>query len=372
MTLAETRPRPRPDRAPPRRPVGDPDDRRGAVGRTIVVAVAALALAALLDAEALQDTASSQPFGWRRDVAVALVDPVLDVSRTLHLTAPRRWLEDAFDRPHTRPDPPPIAAPTSTVPESLPSTSDPPSTSPSTSPSTAPSTSTPPTTTTTAEERRTPTESAPLRLLIAGDSMTEATGPALLDIADGLGVVDGAHELRYSSGLTRPDYFDWPAMLAALVEQHDPEAIVVMFGANDAQGIQTPAGAADFGAEAWIAEYRSRVAATMSLLDGDGRTVYWIGQPVMRSGDFDARMHLVSDIYRSEAERHDHVRFIDTRALFADESGAYSAYLPDANGQPVLVRREDGIHLTSAGADRLAQVVMAAIGEEWELDGGSA
>jgi hypothetical protein len=316
--------------------------------RALVVAAAALVLAALLDAEALEDTASSQPFGWRHDVATAVVDPVLAVSRALHLTAPRRWLEDAFDRPHTRPEPPATTVPTTAPPTT------------GTAPTTAPPTTAPP-------QRRVPTAGDPLRLLIAGDSMTESLGPVLLEAADATGVIDGERELRYSSGLTRPDYFDWPAFLTDLLERDDPEAVVIMLGANDAQGIMTPDGAAAFGTDPWIAEYRKRVAAVMAVLTGGDRTVYWIGQPIMRSSDFDERMRLLTDIYRTEAARHPAIRFVDTRALFARD-GAYSDYLPGADGTPVLVRRDDGIHLTPAGAERLAEVLMRAIGDDWDLE----
>lgn len=331
--------------------------RRVPVRQAVVTAVLALALAALLDAEALQDTVNAQPFGWRHDVATAVAEPLVELSRALHLTAPRRWLEDALDRPPRPSDDEP--APTTTSPTST-------STEPSTT-STGPAT-TEPTTTTTEPARRRPSADAPLRLLVVGDSMTEAFGPALLDAADATGVVDAERELQYSSGLTRPDYFDWPAEIATLLAEQDPEAVVVMLGANDAQGIQTPAGPASFGSAAWVAEYRSRVAQLMDLLDRDERTVYWVGQPIMRSSDFDERMRLITDLYREEATRHPGVRFIASRELFSSD-GAYSAYLPGSDGQPVLVRRDDGIHLTAAGGERLAGAVLEAIGRDWDLDG---
>jgi len=326
------------------------DHRRGrwAILRSMTEAAAALLLAALLDAEALESTASNQPFGWRHDVATAVADPLVRVSRALHLTAPRRWLEDAFDRPSTQPDLPPPAS-TTTAPPSTTGTESPPTTVP---------------------ERRRPTAADPLRLLMAGDSMTEAAGPALLDASEVTGVIDATHELRYSSGLTRPDYFDWPARLATLLAERDPEAVVVFLGANDAQGIQTPAGPAAFGTDAWVAEYRARVAAVMDLLTADGRTVYWIGQPVMRDAGYDGRMALLTRIYREEAEGRRDVRFLDTRATFTGPDGGYSAYLPDAAGRPVLVRRDDGIHLTPAGADRLVAVVMQAINTDWSVGSG--
>jgi hypothetical protein len=181
----------------------------------------------------------------------------------------------------------------------------------------------------------------------------------------------GHHEFRYSSGLTRPDYFDWFAAAASAIATDTPEVVVVMFGANDAQGIQTAAGPAGFGTEAWIAEYRARVAAMMDLLAAGGRTVYWIGQPIMRSESFAERMALLDTIYREEAARRpDWVRFVDTWSLMADAEGNYAAYLPGADGSPVLVRRSDGIHLTEAGAERIAESVLAMIGADFDLAPG--
>jgi hypothetical protein len=265
-------------------------------------------------------------------------------------------LEDLFDRPSTRPLTA-APAPTTTLPPATTSTSAPPTT-------TEPGASTTITTTTTTVPvfaLRTPTAEDPLRVLVAGDSMTESAGPALVDALAATGVVRSTRELRYSSGLTRPDYFDWPARLRQLAAEERAEAMVLWVGANDAQGIQTPDGPAGFGTDAWVAEYRTRVAVLMDELTRDGRIVYWLGEPVMRSAGFDERMRLITGIYREEASRHPGVRFIDTRALFADADGSYSAYLPDADGRPVLVRRDDGIHLTEAGADRLVPAVMAAL-----------
>lgn len=320
------------------------------VGRALAIALAALVLSALLDAQSLDATARAQPFGWRRDLGTAVSGPLLDVSEALGLTGPRRALEDLLDRPSPgRPAGPSMPAPTIPPGTTAPTTTRP-----------GPSTTRPPsTTTTTAPAVRTPTAADPLRLWVAGDSMTEAFGPAFVDGAEATGVVVADRDLTYSSGLARPDFFDWYAASVEAIAEHDPEVVVIMLGANDGQGIVTATGPARFGTDAWIAEYRARVAALMDLLGDDGRLVYWIGLPIMRSNAYGGRMEVLNGIYREEAERRTgHVRFIDTWTLFADAGGSYSAYLPGADGQPVLVRRTDGIHLTEAGADRLATVVL--------------
>jgi hypothetical protein len=320
--------------------------------RAFAIVFLALVLAALLNAETLEATARSQPFGWRHDVGTALAEPLADLSRSLHATAPRSWLEGLLDRPGLDeaegPSMPPPTVTTST-----------------TAPSVIPTT--PPSTTTTVAPRR-PSSTDPLRLWVAGDSMTEVAGGAIVDLAEATGVIDGQHDFRYSSGLTRPDYYDWYAAASAAIAERRPEVVVVMFGANDAQGIVTATGPEPFGTEAWVAEYRARVAAMMDLLEADGRVVYWIGQPVMRSDSFSDRMAVLDTVYEDEATRRERVHYVDSWALFSDAAGGYAGYLPGADGTPVLMRQGDGIHLTRTGGERLASVVVDLISERFGIE----
>jgi hypothetical protein len=66
--------------------------------------------------------------------------------------------------------------------------------------------------------RRSPTSRTrrppnPLRVLILGDSLgIDMGGPLQNDLAN-TGVVQATLDARESTGLTRPDYFNWPAEL---------------------------------------------------------------------------------------------------------------------------------------------------------------
>jgi hypothetical protein len=102
-------------------------------------------------------------------------------------------------------------------------------------------------------------------------------------------------------------------------------------------------------------------------LKGEGRLVIWVGQPVMRNSDFSARMARLDEIYASEAATRPWIKFVDTRPLFADANGNYSAYLPDDSGAPALMRQQDGVHLSRAGGDRLAERVFATLDAEIAL-----
>jgi hypothetical protein len=210
---------------------------------------------------------------------------------------------------------------------------------------------------------RRPTAEDPLRILIVGDSTLDAVGTSVLRDLAQTGVTDGVLDYRVSSGLSRPDFFDWPGHLRQLRPQLDTELVVVMVGANDAQPFIIDGVAESFGTERWFEIYRSRVRGLLDELTADGDWVVWIGQPAMRRDDFDAKMQQLNQLYVEELAAYPTAIFVDSRPVMGDTDGNYTAHLVDAEGNRTQVRKTDGIHLTSAGGDHLAPVVVAAINE---------
>lgn len=311
-------------------------------GHALAVTLVALLAGAVLNAQALLATAERQPFGWRRSVGVALAKPVARVTAFAGLDRPRRALDRALGHrePDRAPAPPQHGAGASG-----------------------------PTTTVTTAPPRTPTADNPLRLWIAGDSMAQVFGQSLVNKSVETGVIDATLDYRISSGLTRPDFFDWPAHLRAELAERRPETVVLVFGANDAQGLLLDGHAVPYGTPAWFSEYRRRVDDVLSITTAGGRRVVWVGLPVMRSATYSAHVRQLNDVYREAVERYPGATFVDSWNLFAGPDGGYDAYAHPENGAPVLLRQADGIHLTRAGGDRLAEVVLDRIRAGWPRTG---
>jgi hypothetical protein len=313
-------------------------------GRVIGVMVVAFAIGLILNAPDIRRTAERQEAGWRRDMAIAMIEPFDWFSRTLRLDTPHNLIDAAIGRPDDQ-SPPPTT--TTTAPVSVATTE---------------------TTTTTAPSRREITAADPLRMFIGGDSMVGQFGPMLENTAEAGGLVEVTEVLyEFSSGITRPDFLDWPVRLREVREVQDPDVIVLFFGGNDAQAIQIDGVWHEFGSDLWLSEYRTRVGDLMAELDADGRDVYWMGMPIVRSDDFRQKVEILNEIYRSEAERFDSVTFVDSWSVFTGTDGGFSEYLPDAEGDLVDMRLNDGIHLTTAGGVRLAEVTFGVIADNWGL-----
>ena len=102
--------------------------------------------------------------------------------------------------------------------------------------------------------------------------------------------MDSVLDYKVSSGLTRPDFYDWPRRMQQKMSEVGPQIVVVTFGGNDAQPIKVDGKGYDVAAPEWSAEYGRRVGAMMDYLSSEGRTLIWVGIPNAQSEDLTQRL----------------------------------------------------------------------------------
>jgi hypothetical protein len=210
------------------------------------------------------------------------------------------------------------------------------------------------------------TSNAPLRLWIGGDSLAGSLGPSLGTTAGDTGVVQGTFDSRVSSGLADPGFFNWPGHVVQQFPRLDPEVVVFIIGANDymvPQGQPTDAN----GVPAWRSVYALLVSQMLDVLSYGGRAVYWVGSPTLRDPQQDAGARQINDVARAVVRQHRGVTYVDAYQLFSDSQERYSATLPGPNGRPEVVRTDDGVHFTAAGADRLARAIFTLLDSRCRL-----
>lgn len=189
----------------------------------------------------------------------------------------------------------------------------------------------------------------PFRILIMGDSFMAVGGGLGDPIERTLLAYQGVTVSRFgrvSSGLTNSDYFNWNTNAETLINQFNPNVAIVMFGANDAQGIVSSAGyPIKYGYPGWNEEYTKRVKYFINILEKNNITTFWIGLPIMRDAYFCNKMANLNSLYEAEIKNHTNTYFISTWESLADANGKYTAYMKDINGKAKLIRASDGIHL---------------------------
>lgn len=320
--------------------------RRTPAGQALVAMLVALLLAALLNAERLDYTARTQPFGWQRTWAMRITGVLDATSSALFLDRPRHFLAEQAGNL----DPPP-PEPTEGIdivrPGSGPGTDG-------------------VTTTTQPPEFRVPSDEEPVRILVAGDSLMGFIGPALLQELDGY-PIEVVEDWNVGTGLARPDVLNWPAQLGADMAQHDPEVVILGFGGNDMQHMASDEGLVEAGSEAWKLEYQRRVVQVLDAVEAPHRTVYWVGLPITTRSDIERISPVQAEAVKAEISVRPWAHFVDTRPLLSPD-GEYTTYLPDEDGNDVKVREGDGVHPNLAGARRMIATAAEAIVTERKLE----
>ncbi len=322
-----------------------PDGRERAPWRRVLaLGVAAFALWFLLYAPTLQHNAQVSPVGTRRTVSLDVTGPVAALSRALQLshfvsiTGRGSGLTGGaagLSVSGPRPSPPP--------------------------PKRAKKVGTAPTTTTVPPNPKDPTAANPLRVLIVGDSIGIDLGDALQPNLANTGLVSAALDGQVSTGLTRPDYFNWPAELSADLKAQDPQVVVIMIGANDAQDFLGPPDV-PYTSPQWNTLYAQRVAQFMQIAGSGGATVLWVGMPPMQNPGLNAQMSDVNAVVQQQAVKaRPPVTYLSTDHTLATPQGGYTAFITNGAGQVVNVRTPDGIHLTPGGGQVLSQQVIAEL-----------
>lgn len=206
----------------------------------------------------------------------------------------------------------------------------------------------------------------PGKLLMIGDSMIAgAFGLFLQRDLEELGVLVDRRG-KSSTGLARPDFHDWISLGAKARDAAQPHAVLCMFGGNDGQGLHMGRRADPkwirYGEDEWTPEYRRRVNRFADAVTAGGERLFWIGMPQMRLTRLHERVAHMNTIYRAEMAIRPNARFVDIWTVLADDDGDYSDRVV-IDGKRTRVRTGDGVHLTGAGAQLLADFVRPRLSE---------
>lgn len=216
-----------------------------------------------------------------------------------------------------------------------------------------------------------PPRAVPTRtVLLLGDSLIVTSFGEFLEKS--LNETPGVRAVRRaksSTGLARPDFFDWMAVGREEITRHSPDVVVVIMGGNDGQGLTDDKGKAmvQWGASGWEAAYRQRVEDFLHVLEAPGRKILWVELPVTGLKNFERKLGVIRRVLREAVSAHEAATHLETTPFFTDSKGAL---LREARVEgfhkPMRLRMDDGVHFTVAGgryfADRVYPVVMGLLG----------
>jgi len=199
----------------------------------------------------------------------------------------------------------------------------------------------------------------PLVIGVFGDSLGDGMWAGLYHLMRDGKTYDVVKFSRAATGLARYDYVNIQENAVEQLANRHIDIAVVMVGANDEQGIIEGHQVDNFDTPRWREVYAGRIDALVGLLRSRGASVYWVGLPKMRREGFDEKSQILNALYASRAQALG-VPFIPTVPVTVDGNGGYDDYL-SVGGHPRLMRAKDGVHMTMAGYERIAEPVSSAI-----------
>jgi hypothetical protein len=195
-------------------------------------------------------------------------------------------------------------------------------------------------------------------LVVLGDSFVEHSRDQIRAYAESQGLTVEV------MGLGGTSICNWDDKLEAYAED-PPATMVVSFAGNDIPGSCFNPTDESRDAATVAAGYRDELDDVVELFAATGADLYAVVPPPIRDPQFEERAAAMRVMYREAAGEHPELHLIDAAEGLGD---AYQERLPCAEWDEcpadghVVVRDDDGIHLTPAGAERYARTVVDAVG----------
>lgn len=190
--------------------------------------------------------------------------------------------------------------------------------------------------------------SRPTKVLLAGDSLMEGLGPQMQKALDGYENLTLIPIGKKSTGLSRPDFYNWPKVLEANLKKHRPDIVVMWVGTNDPQNIYGKTGLGEPCSDKWKYAYYDKLKEIVALTHKYKARLIFMGPPVMDKEPLNSQLQHINGLMRYTSIRYK-AGFVDTRKILADKRGKYRHQSTLSNGRSAALRTPDRIHITAAG-----------------------
>lgn len=198
------------------------------------------------------------------------------------------------------------------------------------------------------------------RILVIGDQMAGGMGAGLARMAEGDATLQVINRFNESSGLARPEIYDWAAAIPKMAEAKNFSGAVVLLGLNDRRDLKDGDKVLKFGTAEWDVLYKSRIDAVLDALAAQHIQVFWMGEPPMGEPLLDADMQNITALVKERVAAKNG-GFIDLRVPFLAASGGYTDRGLDDTGVERRLRESDGVTFFKQGNNRLGQIALAAV-----------
>lgn len=196
----------------------------------------------------------------------------------------------------------------------------------------------------------------PARLLVIGDSLAQGFGFVLETRVPELELLMSVrNDARISTGLSRADFYDWPAHFAQMAAEQHPDIVVIHFGSNDMQAILADGGRTVLRSAEWEVEYRRQIRKILEIAARHQIVTYWLGPAPDKHRNLNAHLTRINPWIAQEAAAAGAV-YLPLSPLAAAPDGSYARVVGGA-----VLRTGDGSHFTARGYRLVVDHLLAEI-----------
>jgi len=216
------------------------------------------------------------------------------------------------------------------------------------------------------------TRSAPAHTVaVIGDSLSIGLGKEMERVFATRQDVAFTRLGKVSSGLAKPEFFDWEKSAARMASSLEPDVVVIMIGANDNKNILTEDGRTIYFTDpGWDAAYAARAALLVDACRSHKpqAKIYWVGAPVMADAVLARDVTRINAALAAMCAGKQGCTYIDTWNILADGEGRFAAMAAQPTGELAAIRLDDGVHVTPAGSRLLAARCLETILPGMDID----
>lgn len=196
------------------------------------------------------------------------------------------------------------------------------------------------------------------KILVMGDSLSKGLGFGLTRCVQKKTIIKIQNEGKTSSRLTYNKPFNW-FIRSKKLAQSDADIVIIQIGANDIMSIRKNGKQINFGSEEWQSELSGRAMQIINSFQENEIPVVWVGLPFPRKKSWQKPYSIINATFMSAAAALK-VEFIDIWDTFLVD-GKYSSYGIGVNGKNTLLRADDGVHFSTQGYVKVANLTLPEI-----------
>jgi hypothetical protein len=203
------------------------------------------------------------------------------------------------------------------------------------------------------------------KVAFIGDSTADGMWGGLTGLVPHEACLKGNIELgrfaKNSTGLTRPDKFNWVDEVKRIGESFKPQLFVMSLGLNDRQSVVEHGKVTLENAPDYPARYKERVTAVLKSAADSKASLLWIGLPAMREAapDRDAReknkyfAEAIAEFAQGNGQQGSMqqatMQYVEPWKLNPSGEDKFASFGPDQKGRMIQIRASDGEHFSPAG-----------------------